>query len=148
MELSEGEGAFFAGLALPDDGGLVFAVAGRVAVDAILRDIDCPTVEPAGERGFPLQDGFPLAAPSELGCFLGPEFLRILDRCGVQAFVVRHALEARFFAEFARGFDDSLFDEVGFDVLAHGNDRGEAECAERLRRLTTEKAPVAAGYFR
>ena len=129
LELSVGEGAFLAGFAFPDDGGFVFTVAGGVAVDAVFRDVDRAAIKPTGDGDFPFQDGFPFAAPLEFGGFFGPEFLRVFDRGGVEAFVVRHAFDTRFFAEFAGRFDHAVFDEVGFDVLAHREMRGKGVCA-------------------
>ena len=119
MELSVSESACFAGFTLPDDGRFVFAVAHGMAVDAVFRDVDRAAVEPPGKRDFPFQDGFPLATPFQFGRFRGPELLRIFYRGGVDAFIIGEAFDARLFAEGARGFDHAVFDEAGFDVLAH-----------------------------
>ena len=110
LELSVSEGAFFTRFAFPDDGGFVFTVAHGVAVDAIFRDVDRASVEPAGEGDLPLQDRFPFAAPLEFGRLFSPEFLRVFDRGSVLALVVREVFHPRFFAEFAGRFNHAVFD--------------------------------------
>ena len=88
VEVPVGEGAPVAGLALPDERGLVAPGGADVPVDAVHAGVDLPAEEPLdGGRG-PLADGVPRAAPLELARELRPEPLVVAVGLLVDAGVV------------------------------------------------------------
>src|SRR5207247_10639074 len=70
--------ALLAGFALPPDRGLVPPGRGRMAVHAVLCDVDRPADEPPRERRLPLEERRPRPGPIELFRALAPEPLRVL----------------------------------------------------------------------
>jgi hypothetical protein len=65
MQLLVGERAFFPGLALPDNCGLVLATVFEVTIHAIGRGIQLPADEPLREWDFPVEHLRPFRVPSE-----------------------------------------------------------------------------------
>src|SRR5262249_22563865 len=62
-------------LALPDEGGLVLAWPGQVAVEAVIADVDLAAGEPLGVRLVPHQDLVPALEPVQRRRLFGPEAL-------------------------------------------------------------------------
>jgi len=79
MELLVGEGADFAGLAFPDDGGFIFSRGEDVAVEAVVGEIDLAADEPFGPGGIPLEDFVPFFEPVQFAGDAAPEFVGIVD---------------------------------------------------------------------
>jgi hypothetical protein len=65
VEFLIGDDALVARLAFPDDGGLVLARSGQVAVDAVVADVGLASGEPLGERRVPLEDVRPFLEPED-----------------------------------------------------------------------------------
>ena len=77
LEHAVGEHAGIAGLTLPDDGGLIAARGVRVAIDAVVGDVQLAADEPFGPGHVPVQHLLPGREPIELPGFVGPERLGI-----------------------------------------------------------------------
>src|SRR5207249_7517497 len=116
QQLRVGEPPDLARLALPDDGGLVLARAGHVAVEAVLGEVQRAAHEPLGEGGLPLQDPVPLARPLEGRRLLGPEALGILDAPLVELAVLVEALDVGLLLALGRRREDAALLEDRVDV--------------------------------
>src|SRR5262245_36863980 len=81
MELAVGERPHVAGLALPDDCGLVAAprvLALEVSVEAVVGEVQLSADEPLRERRLPLEYLLPRLEPGDvLARHVGPEPLRV-----------------------------------------------------------------------
>ena len=102
MQFLIGEGSLLAGLAFPENRDFVFARGGQVAVQAVVRDVEFRTGEPAREGRVPFEHFGPLLEPVDLafGDFT-PECFRILFGAAVEVEVTFHALDV--------GFADEVF---------------------------------------
>ena len=76
LEHSVGQHARIARLAFPDDGGFVAARRMRVAIDAVVGDVEFAADEPFHPGRFPFEDLLPGREPVESQGFGGPEALR------------------------------------------------------------------------
>ncbi len=65
-----------AGLAFPNDSGLIAARAGKMTIKAILGDVELGADEPLGKRWSPIQHLRPFLSPNQVTSLLGPKFLR------------------------------------------------------------------------
>ena len=83
----------FAGLAFPDDGGLVAAGAEDVAVKAVIGEIGFAADEPFGPGQIPLEDLVPRLEPVQLFGGVGPEGFGILNGVLVEGLVLFQALD-------------------------------------------------------
>ena len=92
VELGVGEAADFAGLAFPDEGGLVGACAEGVAVDAVVAEVELAADEPFGPGEIPLEDFVPGLEPVEIAGDVGPEGFGIVDGLLVEGLVLGEAL--------------------------------------------------------
>ena len=95
MQLLIGQDANFAGLALPDDRGFIFAPGRDVAVEAVVGEIDLAADEPFCPGTIPLENLVPLLEPVQFAGDPRPELFRLLDRLLVNALVFREALDVR-----------------------------------------------------
>ena len=124
VELAVGESADVAGLALPDDGGLVGPGAVEVAIEAVLADVALRADEPLREgAAAPVEDFGPGFAPGELGGFAGPEGGRVGDGFLVELAVFVEGADVGPLGEVGRRIEDALLVEVGFDIVAHAGVR-------------------------
>ena len=96
LEHAVGEHARIAGFAFPDDGGFVAALGMRVAIDAVVRDVQLAAGEPFGPRSIPLEHIFPRLKPVEALRLGGPEGLGITRGAFVNFGVCRVGLAAKF----------------------------------------------------
>ncbi len=79
MQFLIGEKALIAGFAFPQNGDLILAMREKMAVQAIVGDVDLGAGKPAGVGRIPLQDVGPFFEPVNLaGGDFAPEFLGIL----------------------------------------------------------------------
>ncbi len=96
LEHAVGEHARIAGLAFPDDGGFVTAAGMRVAIDAVVRDVQLAAGEPFRPRSIPLEHIFPRLKPVEVPGLGGPEGLGIARGALVNLGVRGIGLAAKF----------------------------------------------------
>ena len=75
LEHAEGQHARIARLAFPDDGGLVAARRMRVAVHAVVGDVELAADEPFGPRRVPFQHVLPRREPVQALRFVRPRSL-------------------------------------------------------------------------
>ncbi len=108
LELAEGDDAAVAGFSLPDDRGLVLARSGRVAVHAVLTDIEFPAHEPLRVRRFPIQHLVPFLLPGQLLGLARPELLGLVDGLLVKLLVGRQRRDAGFCGKLFRRLVDSV----------------------------------------
>ena len=120
VELLVGKNPLVARFSFPDDGSLVPAAVGQVAVHAVLTDVETGSGEPFRKGGLPLEDLLPALLPVQFPGLPRPEDGGLLDRLLVHPPVLCHAGNAGLLGEFLRGFEDSFFDEMAFNLLAHG----------------------------
>ena len=99
MEVEVGQRPPIAGLAFPDDRGLVAARAAHVAVQAVDADVQLAADEPLRMRRLPVEHGRPRTRPLELACQARPERFGISLRFGIHALVGRDSLVAECLAE-------------------------------------------------
>ena len=118
MQLLVGEGADFAGLALPDQRGLVLAEGLHVAVETVVGKIELAADKPLGPGMIPFQNLVPLLEPVQIVGDAAPEFFRLLDRLAIDALVVFQALDVRLLAEGLRTFEFSVLVQDGLDIAA------------------------------
>ena len=116
MELLVGVGADFAGLALPDDGGFIFARGLHMAVEAVVGEIDLASDEPFGPREIPLEDVVPFFEPVQFAGDAAPEFVGLVHRFFVEALVFLDALDVSVLAEFWRRRKAALLLQNGIDA--------------------------------
>src|SRR5580704_1320544 len=116
MELLIGEGADFAGFALPDDGGFVLAGGLNVAVEAVVGEIDLSADEPFRPWRIPLEDFVPLLEPVQFAGYAAPELFGIVHRFFVKVLVFFEALDVSVLAEFGRGLEAALLLKNGIDA--------------------------------
>jgi hypothetical protein len=72
-QFAEAQLANLTGLALPDDGGLVFPAVHYVAVEAVVGDVDLSTHEPFGPGLIPVEGPGPGREPVQLAGDAVPE---------------------------------------------------------------------------
>ena len=116
VQFGVGEAANFAGLAFPDDRGLVGALAEGVAVDAVVAEVDLAADEPLGPGQIPLENFVPGLEPVELLRGFGPECFGIVDGLLVEGFVFGEALDVGLGAELRRRRKDAVFAQRGVDI--------------------------------
>ena len=87
VKLLIGEHAPFAGFAFPDDGGLVAARTGKMAVKAIFANVELAANEPFCKRHPPIENLCPLLPPEQIGGFFRPELFGRLDRLRVNLLI-------------------------------------------------------------
>ena len=63
MKLLIGKRAFFAGFTLPQNRGLVPAMAGQMPIQAVLANIQFSADEPFRERRLPIENFLPVRSP-------------------------------------------------------------------------------------
>ena len=90
-----GEHARIARLALPDDGRFIAPRGMRVAVDAVVGDVQLAADEPFHPGHIPVQHLVPGREPVQLLGFLGPESLRIAQGAFVNVRVAGIGLPAK-----------------------------------------------------
>ena len=125
VELTEGDHARVAGLAFPDDCGLVAPpgiLALDVPVEAVVGDVELPADEPLREGRLPVEHLSPLLLPVQFTGLAGPESVRRVDRLRVQALVILHAADAGLRLEFGAGREDTVLSLEGLEVGTHGTD--------------------------
>ncbi len=83
--------SLFAGLAFPDERGLVLSPRRQVSVEAVVRDIDAAADKPLSVRLKPFEHGVPTSKPIERFRLLRPKAGHVLRRIGVgeQVFLKR-----------------------------------------------------------
>ena len=138
LKLAVGDDAFVAGLALPDDGGLVFAGAGGVAVHAVFTDVELAAVEPFRVRGLPIEHFGPRFLPNQFLCLTRPELVGLVDGFLIELFVGRHrwdaGLRGKFLGRLVHGVQIVIGN--GFFV-AHGLSNFQAgQCMDASRAET------------
>ena len=125
MELSVSQDALFSWLPLPDDRCLVAARRIEMAVEAVIGGVELPSHEPLGIGDLPIQNLGPFLEPVEFPGLPGPEGVGLADRLGMELLVLGKAADSGLFGKFGRGFENAVFDEMGFDVLGHGSEEGK-----------------------
>ena len=103
-----------AGLAFPDDGGLVAPWPLEVPVETVGRHIELAAHEPAGVRRGPFQRGGPGGHPVQLPGLSGPEAEAVGRRRSVEI-----GLGCRPGGEFGWWREPPLLGEQGVDLMAH-----------------------------
>ncbi len=88
LEHAERQHARVARFALPDDRRLVSPRRMRVAIDAVVRDVQFPAHKPLGPRRIPLQHALPRREPVQMLRLRSPEALRVLRRVIVNRGIV------------------------------------------------------------
>ena len=120
MELAVGERLPVPRLTLPDERGLVRALALGVLVEAHVEALIWPPVNQRA-KGAPLQSGpSRRAQPGELARDPAPEPVGVLDRLAVQPLVLGGVRDARGGAELVGGRKGPRLGEDGLDLIAHG----------------------------
>ena len=127
-ELCVADGPRVARLPFPVVGDLVASARGHMAVQAVVRDVERPAIEPAGERQVPFQYGVPGAEPVEGSGLLRPELRPEPGGFLVDAGIADHrtCLERR------RRRKDPLLVEVVLDGRLLRRRRTPARLAARL----------------
>ena len=120
VEFGEGKLADFAGLALPQDGGLVRLVAQGVAVDAVVAEVDLAADKPLRPGQVPFEDLGPGREPVQLLRDRTPEGFGIVDGLFVEGLVFLKGLDVRFRGEIRRRGEDAVLAEDGFEVRIQG----------------------------
>ena len=92
-----------AGLAFPDDGGLVLGRAHAVAVDAVIRGVELAADKPLRERGLPVEHLVPRLVPGQDLGVLAPEPLGIILGPVPEGLVLGHAADVGLARESAGG---------------------------------------------
>jgi hypothetical protein len=105
-----------AGFCLPDEGGLVLAPGGYVAVEAVERDIDEAAREPLGEGEIPIEDGVPGAEPVKVGSDASPEGVGVGEGFIVKIIVLIEGFDVGVQREMLRGREQSIFFEDRINV--------------------------------
>ena len=147
MQLLIGQSANLARLALPDDGGLVLAAGLDMAVDAVVGEVELSPYKPLSPRAVPLQHPVPLFEPVQLAGHARPEFIRIVYRLFVQAFIFVHAFDVRLLAELGWRGELSLLLQDGVDVGGVGIDDGFLGHDEAPSTLRISLAPAKRREF-
>src|SRR5690606_18819713 len=125
VQLRVAEHARLAGLALPDNRGLVTARAGSVLVEARLGDIELGAEEPAGVRDLPFQEPVPGLPEDEALGLAAPERLGIGEALPVQLVVLGSTPDPGPLRELRRWrvAPRLVMERLdGFPTLAHGGD--------------------------
>ncbi len=78
-----GDDARITRLAFPVVGDAITLAGIYVPVEAVVGDVDLPTVEPPSVGRLPVENGVPWLEPIELGCFSCPETFEVLGGFGV-----------------------------------------------------------------
>ncbi len=97
-----GQHARVAGLALPDQRCLVAARSVEMAIEAVVRGIDCAADEPLRMREIPFEGFAERLEPMQIARAVRPEFFRIAGGLAPQLLVLGEALDRRAIAEFRR----------------------------------------------
>src|SRR5216684_5149511 len=116
MELLVSESADFAGLALPDDGGFIFARGLDVAVEAVVGEIDLASDKPLGPRAIPFENFVPLLEPMQFAGDAAPELIGIVDRFLVEPLIFGEALDVSVLTEFGGRLEAALLLKDGIDA--------------------------------
>ena len=111
VELLVGDRALFAGFAFPDDGGLRFACAIEMTVEAVFAHVELATDEPLRVRAFPVEHLLEGLAPGEFLRFAAEELVRALDRLVIHLLVLRHRADAGLFGKLRTRLEHTIFDE-------------------------------------
>src|SRR5207253_3928763 len=122
MQLLVGQSANFAGLALPNQSGFVFAPGLHMAVEAVVGKIDSAADEPLGPGAIPFEDFVPFLEPVQFVGNATPEFFWLLDRLAVNALVLVETLDVSLATEFRRTFKFPLLVQRGIDIDVDGGD--------------------------
>ena len=134
VKLEVGQGAGFAGLAFPDDGGLVAAMGEEVLVEAALADVELAAHEPLGVGRFPVENFGPLFLPGEFLRFAGPEGVGFVDGLLVEALILRHGGDACLLGKLFARFEDAFLLQVSLDIFAHESCGDYASGERRMRQ--------------
>ena len=104
-------------LALPDEGGLVLAPSGQVAVEAVVRDVELAPFEPAHVGLFEVigEDRVPFLEPVQLLRFFRPESLHVLHGFLVNLLVFIEAFDMCRLAQPFRGLELPVLLHHGLD---------------------------------
>jgi hypothetical protein len=107
---------------LPDDRCLVLPPAAKVAVNAVVRDVELATHEPFGEGRAPIEDARMLLEPLDLCGHSAPELVRIVGGLAGEPLILVDAPDVGPGAELGRGGKDSLLFQDGGDAgLGHAS---------------------------
>src|SRR6266849_3492824 len=152
MQLLIGKHADFAGLALPDDGGLVLAPCIDVAVKAVVRQVELAADEPFCPGTIPFEDFVPLFEPVQLTGDAPPELLGIVDRLLIEALIFGETLDVSLLAELRWTLEFALLLQnrinVGLNscILRHRIPRAlkssSAAVPAAVRRASSPAAPA------
>jgi len=88
-------------------------------IQTVFGDIELAADEPLRERRFPLENLFPRRLPDQLTRFARPEFCRLLDRLTIHPPILTETFDPRLLREILRRSEDTLLDQVRFDVVMH-----------------------------
>jgi hypothetical protein len=116
MKLLIREGADFAGLAFPDNSGLILAVRRNVPVEAVIRKIDLAADEPLRPWTIPFENFVPFLEPVQFAGDAAPKLVGIVDRFPIESLVLGEILFIILLAENGRRRETALFLQNGIDA--------------------------------
>jgi hypothetical protein len=117
VEFGVSEAADFAGLAFPDDGGLVASADFDVAVEAVLAEVHLAADEPFGVGEIPVEHFIPRLEPVEFFRDSSPEGFGIFDGSLVHLFILLEGFDVCFLGEFGRRRKDAGFAKERVEIL-------------------------------
>ena len=123
VQFGVGEAANLAGFALPDERGLLGALAEGVAIDAVVAQVELAADKPLGPGQIPLEDLVPGLEPVQLSGHAGPECFGIVDGLLVEGFILGKRADAGLGPELRRWGKDAVFAQRGVDIPVGDGDR-------------------------
>jgi len=132
VELGVGEAANLAGFALPDERGLLGALAEGMAIDTVVAEVEFAADEPLGPGQIPLKDFIPGLEPVQFLRHAGPKLFGVVDGLLVESFILGERADAGLGAELRRRGKDAVLAQRGVDIpVADGYRRGRHETSFR-----------------
>src|SRR6185437_13665694 len=92
MQIGVGQPAHLAGLALPQQRNLVLARTQRMAVDAVVREVELASYKPLRILAFAIENFVPRSEPLQLRGSLCPELLRLFDAAAIHRLILLQTL--------------------------------------------------------
>src|SRR5438876_3073791 len=116
MKLLISKGTNLARLTLPDQRRFILAPGLKVAIKAVVGEIDLAAGEPLGPRAIPLKNSVPLFEPMQFLGNTSPELFRLLYGLAVNALVLFQTFDMRLLAEVFGAFKLPPLLQNGIDV--------------------------------
>src|SRR5689334_6049650 len=121
MQLLVSKSAFLARFAFPNNSRLISSWTGKMTVQAVFREIQLSANKPLCKGRFPIEHFLPRLMPNEFPGFTCPKSVGAANRFAIHFSVVREGFNPSVFGELTGRLEDTLLDQVRFDVLVHSN---------------------------